>query len=95
MARHPTLDTLINNAGIMRNLRLGAARDLSDITREIDVNLSGPIRLVQQFLPALSAEGGAREQPGSSAEHVASGQGITWSSLLPPRQDSGHLAGMR
>ena len=56
MGRHPTLDTLINNAGIMRNLRLGAARDLSDITREIDVNLSGPIRMVQQFLPALSAQ---------------------------------------
>ena len=56
MARHPQLDTLINNAGIMRNLRLGAARDLSDITHEIDVNLSGPIRMVQQFLPALSAQ---------------------------------------
>ena len=35
---------------------MGAARDLSDITREIDVNLSGPIRMVQQFLPALSAQ---------------------------------------
>ena len=59
MARHPALDVLINNAGIMRNLRLGAFHDLSDVTREIDVNLSGPIRMVQQFLPALSARKGA------------------------------------
>ena len=59
MARHPTLDTLINNAGIMRNMRLGVARDLVDVTREIDVNLSGPIRMVQRFLPALSARGNA------------------------------------
>ena len=59
MARHPALDVLINNAGIMRNLRLGAVRDLFDVTREIDVNLSGPIRMVQQFLPALSTRNGA------------------------------------
>lgn len=29
------------------------ATGLSDITREIDINLSGPIRMIQQFLPHL------------------------------------------
>ncbi len=55
VAQFPALDTLINNAGIMRNLNLSSARDLTDVTREIDINLSGPVRMVQQFLPHLQA----------------------------------------
>jgi uncharacterized oxidoreductase len=53
IARFPALDTLINNAGVMRNLNLNQARDLNDVTREIEINLSGPVRMVQQFLPHL------------------------------------------
>jgi uncharacterized oxidoreductase len=53
IAKFPTLDTLINNAGIMRNLDLSRVRDLVDVTREIEINLSGPVRMVQQFLPHL------------------------------------------
>jgi uncharacterized oxidoreductase len=53
LAQFPALDTLINNAGIMRNLNLHQARDLEDLTREIEINLSGPVRMVQQFLPHL------------------------------------------
>ncbi len=53
LARFPALDTLINNAGIMRNLNLNRERDLYDVTREIEINLSGPVRMVQQFLPHL------------------------------------------
>ena len=53
IARFPALDTLINNAGIMRNLNLNQERDLHDVTREIEINLSGPVRMVQQFLPHL------------------------------------------
>ena len=49
----PSLDMLINNAGIMRNLNLNQDRDLTDVTREIEINLSGPVRMVQQFLPHL------------------------------------------
>ncbi len=49
----PALDTLVNNAGIMRNLNLNDDRDLTDVTREIEINLSGPVRMVQQFLPHL------------------------------------------
>ncbi len=53
IARFPKLDTLVNNAGIMRNLNLGEDRSLEDVTREIDIDLTGPIRMVQQFLPHL------------------------------------------
>jgi uncharacterized oxidoreductase len=53
IAQFPTLDTLVNNAGIMRNLNLDRDRDLVDVTREIEINLSGPVRMVQQFLPHL------------------------------------------
>jgi len=52
-AHFPALDTLINNAGIMRNLNLNQDRDLDDVTREIEINLSGPVRMTQQFLPHL------------------------------------------
>jgi uncharacterized oxidoreductase len=55
----PTLDTLINNAGIMRSLNLNKPRDLLDVSREIDVNLSGPVRMIQQFLPHLKTRRGA------------------------------------
>jgi uncharacterized oxidoreductase len=53
----PSLNVLINNAGIMRkiNLRDGVA-DLADINREIEINLSGPIRMVKQFLPHLERQ---------------------------------------
>lgn len=37
----------------MRNLNLQQPRALSDITREIEIGLNGPIRTVQQFLPHL------------------------------------------
>jgi uncharacterized oxidoreductase len=55
----PALDTLINNAGIMRNLNLNTPRDLLDVTREIDINLSGPVRMIQQFLPHLKTRRGS------------------------------------
>ena len=53
LAQFPALDTLINNAGIMRNLDLNQERTLEDVTREIEINLSGPVRMIQQFLPHL------------------------------------------
>lgn len=53
----PSLNILINNAGIMRkiNLREGSV-DLADVNREVETNLSGPIRMVQQFLPHLEKQ---------------------------------------
>jgi uncharacterized oxidoreductase len=59
LAQFPALDTLVNNAGIMRNLNLNQDRDLNDVTREIEINLSGPVRMVQQFLPHLLTRKGA------------------------------------
>lgn len=55
ISEFPTLDVLVNNAGIMRNLDLNQTRALEDVTRELDVDLSGPVRMVQQFLPHLAA----------------------------------------
>jgi NAD(P)-dependent dehydrogenase (short-subunit alcohol dehydrogenase family) len=50
------LDVLVNNAG------LGLYDDLSDpavIERHLAVNLFGPYRLIQAFLPSLTRSGGA------------------------------------
>ena len=59
IAQFPLLDTLVNNAGIMRNLSLNTDRTLNDVTREIEINLSGPVRMIQQFLPHLKTRKGA------------------------------------
>jgi uncharacterized oxidoreductase len=53
----PELNILINNAGIMRKINIhDKAGSLEDITREIEINLSGPIRMVKQFLPHLKTK---------------------------------------
>jgi uncharacterized oxidoreductase len=67
LARFPSLDTLINNAGVMRNLKLGDSREREDWTSEIAINFSGPIQMIQQFLPHL------RTRPGALIVNVSSG----------------------
>jgi len=53
----PNLNMLINNAGIMRKINLHAfSSDLRGLTREIETNLNGPIRMTVQFLPQLKAQ---------------------------------------
>jgi uncharacterized oxidoreductase len=53
-SQFPQLNIIINNAGIMRNMDLqDTSMSLEDITREIDTNLSGTIRMAHQFLPHL------------------------------------------
>jgi uncharacterized oxidoreductase len=60
ISQFPGLNMLINNAGEMRKINLqDKSIDLKDITREIDINLSGPIRMIQQFLPHLKTKGTA------------------------------------
>lgn len=50
----PELNVLINNAGEMRLIDLqDNSNSLEDITREIDINLSGAIHMAYQFLPHL------------------------------------------
>jgi uncharacterized oxidoreductase len=67
LARFPELDTLVNNAGIMRNLKLGDSRGLLDVSREIMVNLCGPVQMIERFLPHL------RTRPGALIVNVSSG----------------------
>jgi uncharacterized oxidoreductase len=53
----PNLNMLINNAGEMRKINLhDTSIDLENITKEIDINLAGPIRMIQQFLPHLKMQ---------------------------------------
>ena len=64
----PSLNILINNAGIMRKINLqDKGADLKDISREIETNLMGPIRMSKQFLPHLKA------QPEAAIVNVSSG----------------------
>lgn len=56
VTRFPEMNILINNAGEMRKISLHDQYDLNDITREIEINLMGPIRMVQQFLPHLKTK---------------------------------------
>lgn len=55
LQRFSACDTLVNNAGIMRNLNLNQPRSITDATRELDINQSGPIQMVQAFLPHLKS----------------------------------------
>jgi uncharacterized oxidoreductase len=56
-AQFPGLNMLINNAGEMRILNLSdPSTGLHDITREVEINLMGPVRMVQQFLPLLKTQ---------------------------------------
>ncbi|MDB6079857.1 MAG: short-chain dehydrogenase [Akkermansiaceae bacterium] len=67
-AEFPALNVLINNAGIMRKIDLqDGSTGLRDITRELETNLSGPVRMVQQFLPHL------RRQKEAAIVNVTSG----------------------
>jgi uncharacterized oxidoreductase len=47
---------LINNAGMMRMLSLNGGHGVQDIGREIESNLLGPVRMVEQFLPFLTTK---------------------------------------
>lgn len=66
----PELNMLFNNAGIMRKINLLGNEDsggLEDVSREIETNLIGPIRMVKQFLPHLL------RQPAAVIVNVSSG----------------------
>ena len=76
--RFPELNVLINNAGQMRKIDLRApVQQLPDIARELEVNLAGPIRMVQQFLPHLLG------QPAAAILNVTSGLALTPYPLAP------------
>ncbi len=56
IAQFPALNVLINNAGIMRRVNLLEAGNLDEISREIETDLTGPIRMVKHFLPHLMTQ---------------------------------------
>src|SRR5262245_539283 len=57
-AKYPAINVLFNNAGIMVYKNLAAFEDLDKLTSEIDINLSGPIRLVSALIDTLKANKG-------------------------------------
>ena len=88
VAQFPALNIVINNAGEMRQLNLqDPALDLRDLTREVDINLSGPMRMVQQFLPHL------KTQKTAAILNVTSGLALTPFPLTPVY--GGTKAGLR
>lgn len=53
----PSLNVLINNAGIMRKINLlNQVNGVEDVSCEIETNLTGTVRMVKQFLPHLSTK---------------------------------------
>ncbi|WP_352432906.1 SDR family NAD(P)-dependent oxidoreductase [Mucilaginibacter sp. PAMB04274] len=55
--KFPELNMLVNNAGEMRKILVLDRKEIADVTREVEINLMGPIRMVQQFLPFLEKKG--------------------------------------
>lgn len=67
LAAHPSLNVLINNAGIMRFEPLDQSRDLADAEATIATNLLGPIRLTNALVDHLGG------QPDAAIVNVTSG----------------------
>ncbi|MGN6356562.1 MAG: SDR family oxidoreductase, partial [Novosphingobium sp.] len=67
LAAHPTVNVLVNNAGIMRSEELTHARDLADAEATIATNVLGPIRLINALIEHLAA------QPAAAIVNVTSG----------------------
>ena len=59
LATYPTLNVLINNAGIMRFETLDRTRDLADAESTINTNLLGPIRLTNVLIDHLAGQSDA------------------------------------
>ena len=77
-AQFPSLNVLINNAGIMRAEKLLAQQpNLADSEAIVTTNLLGPIRLTAALLPHLQA------QPASTIVNVTSGLAFVPLSLTP------------
>lgn len=67
ITEHPSLNVLINNAGIMRREDLSETRDLHDCEQTILTNLLGPIRLTNALTDHLI------NQPYATIVNVSSG----------------------
>lgn len=67
VADHPSLNILVNNAGIMRVERLDRGRTLADAEATVATNLLGPIRLTDALVNHLSG------RPDAAIVNVTSG----------------------
>jgi uncharacterized oxidoreductase len=67
IARHPDLNLLVNNAGIMRYEDVTSRRDLHDAEETVTTNLLGPIRLTNALIDHLAT------RPDSAIVNVSSG----------------------
>jgi len=75
---YPSINVLINNAGIMRKINLNKPPgDLKDLTREIEINLNGTIWMASAFLPLL------KKQPSAMIVNVSSGLAFVPLALSP------------
>jgi len=83
-----TLAGLVNNAGIAV---AGPVRylDLDDLKRQMDVNVYGPIRVIQAFLPMLGADPAYRGAPGTIV-NMSSVAGELASPFMSPYAMSKH-----
>jgi uncharacterized oxidoreductase len=78
VAEFPSLNILINNAGVMRAEKLLAQQpDLADAEAIITTNLLGPIRLTAALLPHL------QKQPHAAIVNVSSGLAFLPLALTP------------
>ena len=77
-AEFPTLDVLVNNAGVARPLNLHeTAGSLEDLTREVDINVKGPMQLAWRFLPHL------KSRPAAAIVNVSSGLAFVPLPIMP------------
>ncbi|MDK2760843.1 MAG: SDR family oxidoreductase [Sphingopyxis sp.] len=56
VARHPAINVLVNNAGIMHAEDVGAKRDLTQAEATVVTNILGPIRLIDAMVDHLAAQ---------------------------------------
>jgi uncharacterized oxidoreductase len=60
VSKHPDLNVIVNNAGIMRNLNMKSNKlSIDNITDELDTNLVGAIKMIHTFLPHLLSKSDA------------------------------------